>query len=135
MKPHDYDLGGVTLVKFVHMLRAVAASGNNDWKPEKGKDRIRHRLVGEIAGIKLDLVEDLDRLSLRGDGWMVTLVCDVDRHKIDSYMIPAVAGTKFNESSKSRTYPGTVKDVEIKSENAFRHDMSILLLFENQWVS
>ena len=139
MKPHEYDLGGVTLVKFVHMLRAVAASGNNDWKPEKSKNpRSPHtvyRLTGEIAGIKLYLVEEFDKLSLRGDGWMVTLTCDVHRYKVDSYMLPAAAGTKHSENSKSLTYPASIKDVEIKSANAFRHDMTILLMFEHLWES
>lgn len=135
MIPHDYDLGGITLVKFVHMLRAVAASGKNNWKPEKPVMHTPHRLVGEIANIRLHLVEDINKLSLRGDGWMVTLTCDVGRYKADSYMLPAAAGTKHSENSKSLTYPGTITNVEIKSANAFRHDMTILLLFEHLWES
>ncbi len=132
----ETDIYGVTLDAIARLMRQVAVVSDNNWIEERyrehGKNHSRWRITDEIGGMKLHLVEDLKDLSLRGDGWMVTFSCDVASSRSAFVRLPAPAGRQLG-SSPAFVYSAWVKSVEIKSANAFRHDMTILRLFEDQW--
>lgn len=128
----DYEIGGVTLEKLARLMRAVAASGNNVWVREGSS---KYRITTEVAGIVLHLVEELSIISLRGDGWMISLTCDLPYGTEERFCLPSTSGRE----EKSRNWTAitasvSIGDVKIKSANAFKHDMAILLMFESEWV-
>ena len=131
----ETDICGVTLETVAKLMRGLAFVSDNNWIEERyrehGKNHSRWRITDEIGGMRLHLVEDLKDLSLRGDGWMVTFSCDVANSRSAFVYLPAPAGRQLGTSVL--VYAAWVKGVEIKSANAFRHDMSILRLFEDQW--
>lgn len=132
----ETDLCGVPLGTVAKLMRGLALVSDNNWIEERyrehGKNHSRWRITDEIGGMRLHLVEDLKYLSLRGDGWMVTFSCDVASSRSAFVSLPAPAGRQLG-ASPVLVYSAWVKSVEIKSANAFRHDMSILRLFEDHW--
>lgn len=130
------DVAGTTLEKVAKLMVAVAAAGNNGWIHSKARNkRFVYYLNGTIANMKLTLVEDMSLLSLRGDGWLISLICDNASYRYDAFKLPAPAGARPTPDSKADVFNASIQDVQIKSANAFRHDMTILLMFEHLWES
>ena len=136
MLSRNTDVAGVTLEKVANLMVAVAAAGNNGWIHSKARTkRFVYYLNGTVANMKMTLVEDKSSLSLRGDGWLISLICDNASYRYDSFKLPAPAGARPTTSSKADVFSASIHDVHIKSANAFKHDMTILLMFESEWES
>ena len=128
---HDHEVCGVALIKIARLMCAVAASADNQWK--LNKDGITYRLVGTVCGHRLHIVEKTMTMELRGDGWMISLATNYTSIQKDMFRLPSASGSRHQPDSRSDTFPARIDSVEIKSANAFRHDMTILLMFESEW--
>lgn len=128
---HDHDVCGAPLIKIARLMCAVAAAADNKWKPNK--DGITYRLVGTVCGHRLRVVEKTTTMELRGDGWMISLATNYTTIPRDLFRLPSASGSRHQPDSQSDTFPARIDSVEIKSANAFRHDMTILLMFESEW--
>ena len=126
---HEHNVAGTSLLKIARLLIAVAAAGDNRWEVHQNKG---YKLSGEVAGIKLHLVEKGSILSLRGGDWMVDILCEPGHG--DRFPIPASHGKKYPGANVDLYFP-VIHGVRIKSADTFRHDMTILLLFISEWES
>lgn len=137
------EVCGVPVEVIAKLCRRVCAEGNNVWKTEKvqGKTvsfrmRERFRCQADVYGKRLHLVEHGNQFSLRADGWALTFEHADSRNYRHTgtpaaLMMPSGAGVQDVDGAKC--YPARYSGYEISSAGKFKHDMTILLMFESEW--